>query len=95
VYQPHRALGLRAGTARLVLGSQTNTPEGDPAMAARSWIRNLFARPATRTAHKAPHRARLAVEGLEDRLAPATFTVDNVLDDGSTGSLRWAVGHRR
>jgi hypothetical protein len=61
-------------------------------MTARSWIRKLFARPVTRTAHLAPHRARLAVEGLEGRLAPATFTVDNVLDDGSTGSLRWAVG---
>ena len=29
---------------------------------------------------------------LEDRRLLSTFTVDNTLDDGSTGSLRWAVG---
>jgi hypothetical protein len=31
------------------------------------------------------------LEHLETRLAPATFTVTNTLDDGSTGSLRWAI----
>jgi hypothetical protein len=29
---------------------------------------------------------------LEDRLATSTFTVLNTLDNGSSGSLRWAVG---
>jgi hypothetical protein len=52
-----------------------------------SWIRKLFARPP----RKGPRRARLAVEALERRLVP-TFTVTNLLDDGSVGSLRWAVG---
>ena len=36
-------------------------------MTMRSWLSNLFARPATRTSRKAPRRARLGVEGLEDR----------------------------
>ena len=35
----------------------------------RSWIRNLFVRPAPRTIRK-PHRARLALEQLEGRLTP-------------------------
>jgi hypothetical protein len=54
----------------------------------RSWIRNLFARPVTRPMRKAAHRARLAVEALEDRLAPATLTVTSLADDGSSGTLR-------
>jgi parallel beta-helix repeat protein len=39
-------------------------------MTTKSWIRNLFARPVTRTIRK-PHRARLALEQLEGRLTPA------------------------
>jgi predicted outer membrane repeat protein len=31
------------------------------------------------------------LELLEDRTVPSTFTVTNTLDDGSIGSLRWAV----
>src|SRR6516164_4800316 len=61
-------------------------------MTIRSWIRNLFDRSATRPIRKAPPRAPLAVELLEDRAVPSTFTVLNTLDDGSVGSLRWAVG---
>jgi parallel beta-helix repeat protein len=61
------------------------------AMTMRSWIRSLFARPATRTIRKAPRRTRLSLEALEDRWLPSTFTVLNTLDDGSAGSLRWAV----
>lgn len=34
---------------------------------------------------------RLVLEPLEHRLAPAVFTVTNFADDGSVGSLRWAV----
>jgi hypothetical protein len=36
-------------------------------MTMRPSIRNLFTRPVTRTIRKSPHRARLAVEALEDR----------------------------
>ncbi|HEV8062133.1 MAG TPA: Ig-like domain repeat protein, partial [Gemmataceae bacterium] len=37
------------------------------------------------------HRTRLVLELLEDRLALAAFTVTSVLDDGSAGTLRWAI----
>ncbi len=36
----------------------------------RFWIRNLFTRPGTRTLRK-PHRARLALQQLEERLTPS------------------------
>ena len=61
-------------------------------MSMPSWLRNVFARPTTRPIGKAPPRARPALEALEDRTVPSTFTVTNTLDDGSAGSLRWAVG---
>ena len=60
-------------------------------MTSRSWIRKLFNRPATRPIRKTADRSRLNLEALEDRVVPATFTVNNLLDDGSAGSLRWAV----
>jgi fibronectin-binding autotransporter adhesin len=60
-------------------------------MSLRSWIRNVFARPTTCPIRKAPNRARLVLEALEDRRVPSTFTVTNTLDNGSAGSLRWAV----
>src|SRR5262245_53453656 len=59
-------------------------------MSIRSWLRSLFTRPASRTIRKAPRRARLSLEALEDRVVPATFTVLNGLDDGD-GSLRAAI----
>src|SRR5262245_6844950 len=63
-------------------------------MTTRSWIRNLFARPTTRRApegsRKASSRPRLALEALEDRAVPATFTVLNTNDSG-TDSLRQAI----
>src|SRR5262245_49475967 len=60
-------------------------------MTSRSWIRKLFAR-TPRTLRQAPARSRprLYLEALEDRLAPATFTVLN-LNDAGPGSLRQAV----
>src|SRR5258708_6742219 len=61
-------------------------------MTKHSWIRQLFTRPVTRPIRNAPHRARLAVEALEERCVPSTLTVTNTLDDGSAGSLRWAIG---
>src|SRR5947209_1075029 len=58
-------------------------------MTIRSWLRSLFTRPVTRPLRKRPPQARPA---LEDRTVPSTFTVLNTQDDGSIGSLRWAVG---
>src|SRR5262249_33371318 len=43
-------------------------------------------RPASRPSSFLPR-----LEALETRLAPATWTVTNDLDNGSTGSLRWAI----
>jgi hypothetical protein len=49
-------------------------------MTTRSLIRKLFARPVTQPIRKRPHRGRLAVQALEDRTVPSTFTVTNLLD---------------
>jgi hypothetical protein len=61
-------------------------------MMTRSWIRQLFTRTVTRTIRKAPRRVRPALEALEERCVPSTFTVINTLDDGSVGSLRYEIG---
>jgi len=46
----------------------------------------------TRSARRSGVRTfRPRVEPLEDRLVPAQFLVTPTLDDGSTGSLRWAA----
>src|SRR5713226_1321255 len=62
-------------------------------MMKRSWIRNLFARPVTRTIRKAPHRARPALEALEDRCVPSTIVVNNPTDTPVLGEtdLRQAI----
>jgi hypothetical protein len=63
-------------------------------MTRRSWIRNLFARRVTRPIRKKPPRARPTLEALEDRLPPATLTVNTLLDEttaDSTLSLREAI----
>src|SRR5262245_1795083 len=39
-----------------------------------------------------PRRTVLRLEALEDRTLPSTFTVTDLLDNTSPGSLRWAVG---
>jgi hypothetical protein len=61
-------------------------------MTTRSRIRSLFASRVPRTIRKASTRRRLAVEALEERTLLSTFTVTSTLDDGSVGTLRWAVG---
>ena len=48
-------------------------------------------RPA-RSLSRRPRRFVPRLTALEDRTVPSTITVTNLLDDGSTGSLRWAVG---
>jgi hypothetical protein len=40
----------------------------------RTWLRSLFAHPATRPIRKRLHRARPALEALEDRCVPSTLT---------------------
>jgi len=47
-------------------------------MTMRSWIRQLFARPASRPFRKAQHRVRLDVEALEDRTVPSLLTAQAV-----------------
>jgi hypothetical protein len=65
----------------------------------RSWILKLFTSgsPRSRTTTKRPRpRARLLLEALEDRLAPATFTVTLTSDTGGSsganqGDLRYCL----
>jgi hypothetical protein len=42
-------------------------------------------------AGRPPGGIRLAVEALEDRTVPTTFTVTNTLGDATVGSLAWAI----
>src|SRR5947209_9334616 len=59
-----------------------------------SWIRNAFARRATRPIRKAPPRSRPALEALEDRCVPSTLTVTSSADDVTVNhTLRYAVAH--
>src|SRR5262249_35748914 len=64
-------------------------------MTTRSWIRKLFTRPAPRPIRRAPHRTRLALEMLEDRWVPSTFTVNSTADlgtgSGMAGDLRYCL----
>jgi uncharacterized repeat protein (TIGR01451 family) len=58
-----------------------------------SWFRRtqrLLKRKSPRSARCPQQRSRLGLEALEDRLAPATFTVVNT-DDSGPGSLRQAI----
>jgi hypothetical protein len=48
-------------------------------MTSRTWPRLLFAR-TPRTTRTAPARFRPHLQALEDRLAPATLTVNSLLD---------------
>jgi predicted outer membrane repeat protein len=62
-----------------------------------SWLSPLFGRARTRRLRTAPHRRplRRAVEPLEDRLAPAVFTVNSLADvlnpPAGTVTLRSAI----
>jgi hypothetical protein len=60
-------------------------------MIPHSWFRKLFARSIARPLRKATVRSRPALELLEDRTVLSTLTVTNTLDNGITGSLRWAI----
>jgi hypothetical protein len=62
-------------------------------MPRRSWFSRLFHRDAAAKAAttRRHHRLPLRLEALEDRCLPSTYHVTNNLDDGSVGSLRWAV----
>src|SRR5262249_6286024 len=62
-------------------------PLKESAMMKRSWIRNLFGRPVTRTIRKVPHRARPALEVLEDRCVPSTIVVTNPTDTPVAGKI--------
>jgi hypothetical protein len=58
----------------------------------KSWLSSVFQprRRSIRSVRKAPHRARLAVEALEERWLPSPAIVTNLNDSGS-GSLRAAI----
>jgi hypothetical protein len=64
-------------------------------MTKRSWLRNLFSRPVVRPVRKAPYRDRPALEVLEGRWVPSTFTVNSTGDTGTGaglfGDLRYCV----
>src|SRR5215475_10359595 len=64
-------------------------------MTMRTWIRQMFTRPATRPLRKAPARCRPALEVLEDRWVPSTFTVNSTGDSGAGsglfGDLRYCI----
>ena len=71
-------------------------------MSIRSWIRNLFTRPAPRTIRKTPRRFRLSLEcSLEEAaVCPSTIVVNSALDNvndanitGPTITLREAVNY--
>src|SRR5262245_25311081 len=66
-------------------------------MTSRSWLRKLFARKPGRApggSRQAPARCRPQLEALEDRLAPATLTVNSTADNTTADTsltLREAV----
>jgi hypothetical protein len=64
-------------------------------MTTRSWLRKLFASRTPRTIRKGPDRCRPRLEALEDRLAPATLTVNSTADTANVTdaylSLREAI----
>src|SRR5262249_12009021 len=59
-------------------------------MTTHSWPRRFYSR-TPRTFGEAPARFRPRLEGLEDRVTPSTCNVTSLADDGSAGTLRWAI----
>jgi CSLREA domain-containing protein len=63
-------------------------------MTPRRWIRRLFARTPRTVRSSTPARrptARPSIEFLEDRIAPAQFTLTSLADDNSPGTLRYDI----
>ena len=56
-----------------------------------SWFRGRRKQQSLRARKARPQGVRPTLEVLEDRLAPAVFPVSTTLDDGSPGSLRFAL----
>jgi hypothetical protein len=66
-------------------------------MTIRSWLRNLFARPVTRPLRKAPRRAGLVMEALDDGFVPSVTALANGgtfngADGGATVGLTASQG---
>ena len=58
-----------------------------------SWKSGLYRQRDLREPRPArPRSIRPRLEGLEDRCVPSTLTVTSSADNGSVGTLRWAVG---
>src|SRR6516225_4265157 len=63
-------------------------------MTTRSWIRRLFDRKPRTIRNSALARrpaARLSLEFLEERLAPAQFMLTSLADDNTPGTLRYDI----
>jgi fibronectin-binding autotransporter adhesin len=60
-------------------------------MATHSWVRNLFGG-KPRTVRSSPARQRLSLEALEDRLAPATLTVNSTANTASATDPYLSLG---
>src|SRR5947209_4613274 len=43
------------------------------------------------SSHSRPRRTKIHLEVMEDRIAPATYTVNSLGDTSASGTLRWAV----
>jgi hypothetical protein len=87
------AHGLRAGNGGFFIVTQTTTLQ-ETIMRAFSWLRDrteVGRRSVERVRAKAKLASRLGLQVLEDRSVPAVVPVTSVLDDGSPGTLRWAV----
>src|SRR5262249_55074091 len=64
-------------------------------MLMRTWIRSMFAHRVTRPIRRGPQQTRLALEVMEDRTVPTTFTVNSTGDLGAgvgmVGDLRYCI----
>lgn len=60
-------------------------------MGLRTWLRLKKTAAIWRLVGRSTRPCPFGLEVLEDRTVPSAFTVTNTLDDGSAGSLRWAI----